>query len=34
LGNNSGYKTVSSIAKVLRGEDIASISNLDGNLTV
>jgi hypothetical protein len=34
LGNDSGYKTVSSIAKVLRGEDNASISNLDINLTV
>jgi hypothetical protein len=34
LSNNSGYKTVSSIAKVLRGEDNASILNLDVNLTV
>ncbi len=34
MSNNSGYKTVSSIAKVLRGEDNASILNLDVNLTV
>jgi hypothetical protein len=33
LGNNSGYKTLSNIAKVLR-EDNASISILDVNLTV
>jgi hypothetical protein len=33
LGNNSGYKTLSNIAKVLR-EDNASISVLDVNLTV
>jgi hypothetical protein len=34
LGNNSGYKRFSSIAKVLRREDNASIWKLDINLTV
>jgi hypothetical protein len=34
LINNSGYNAVSSIAKILSGENNASISNLDVNLTV